>query len=120
MRVYATTKEPTKAEPLPADAPFVDIPDGMNAPLVVLLPTGEAGPLAFRMLPVEFSRTKAPEGAVLWFNLSGRTIFSKLGTAQAVITPARPRFNYHRVRLGIFTMYSWTLRRRQVRLRAYR
>ena len=59
----------------------------MNAPLVVLLPTGEAGALAFRMLPVEFSRTKAPEGAVLWFNLSGRTIFSKLGTAQAIVAP---------------------------------
>ena len=87
VRVYAATKAPTKDEPLPADAPFVDIPDGMNAPLVVLLPTGEAGALAFRMLPVEFSRTKAPEGAVLWFNLSGRTIFSKLGTAQAIVAP---------------------------------
>lgn len=87
VRVYAAAKAPTKDEPLPADAPFVDIPDGMNAPLVVLLPTGEAGGLAFRMLPVEFSRTKAPEGAVLWFNLSGRTIFSKLGTTQAIITP---------------------------------
>lgn len=87
VRVYAATKAPTKAEPLPADAPFVDIPEGMHDPLVVLLPTGEAGPLAFRMLPVEFSRTKAPEGAVLWFNLSPRAIFSKLGTAQAVVAP---------------------------------
>lgn len=32
VRVYAATKAPTKDEPLPADAPFVDIPDGMNAP----------------------------------------------------------------------------------------
>jgi hypothetical protein len=87
VRVYAASKAPTKDEPLPANAPFVDIPDGMNDPLVVLLPTGEAGPLAFRMLPVEFSRTKAPEGAVLWFNLSGRTLYSKLGTAQAIVAP---------------------------------
>lgn len=87
VRVYAATKAPTKAEPLPADAPFVDVPDGMNDPLVVLLPSGEAGPLAFRMLPVEFSRTKAPEGAVLWFNLSTRAIFAKLGSAQAVVAP---------------------------------
>ncbi len=87
VRVYAASKAPTKDEPLPANAPFVDIPDSMNDPLVVLLPTGEAGPLAFRMLPVEFSRTKAPEGAVLWFNLSGRTLYSKLGTAQAIVAP---------------------------------
>lgn len=87
VRVYAALKPPTKAEPLPADAPFVDVPEGMNDPLVVLLPSGENGPLAFRMLPVEFSRTKAPEGAVLWFNLSARTIFAKLGSTQAAVAP---------------------------------
>jgi len=87
VRVFAATKVPTKAEPLPADAPFVDIPEGMDAPLVVLLPSGATGPLAFRMLPVEFARSKAPEGAVLWFNLSARTVFAKLGTAQAAVAP---------------------------------
>ncbi len=87
VRVYAATKAPTKAEPLPADAPFVDIPEAMNDPLVVLLPSGGTGPLAFQMLPVEFSRTKAPEGAVLWFNLSARTVFAKLGAAQATVAP---------------------------------
>lgn len=87
VRVYAATKAPTKADPLPADAPFVDIPDGMNDPLVVILPLGGTGPLAFRMLPVEFSRTKAPEGAVLWFNLSARTVFAKLGAVQATVAP---------------------------------
>jgi len=87
VRVYAATKAPTKAEPLPADAPSVDIPEGMSDPLLVLLPSGGAGPLAFQMLPVEFARSKAPEGAVLWFNLSPRTIFAKLGSGQAVVAP---------------------------------
>lgn len=86
-RVYAATKAPTKAEPLPADAPFVDIPETMADVLVVLLPTGDPGVLSFRMLPVEFSRGKAPEGAVLWFNLSTRTIFAKLGAVQAAVAP---------------------------------
>ncbi len=86
-RVYAATKAPTKAEPLPADAPFVDIPETMGDTLVVLLPTDEPGALSFRMLPVEFSRSKIPEGAVLWFNLSVRTIYAKLGSVQAAVAP---------------------------------
>ena len=87
VRVYAATKIPSKANPLPADAPFADIPGGMNDPLVVLLPTGGAGPLAFRMMPVEFARTKAPEGAVVWLNLSTRAITSQLGSSRAVVAP---------------------------------
>jgi len=89
VRVFAATKAPTKAQPLPADAPFVDIPKGMNDPLVVLLPTGGAGPLAFRMMPVDFARTKAPEGAVVWLNLSAHTLTSQLGTSRASIAPRR-------------------------------
>jgi hypothetical protein len=89
VRVFAATKAPTKAQPLPADAPFVDIPKGMNDPLVVLLPTDGAGPLAFRMIPVDFARTKAPEGAVVWLNLSTQTLTSQLGSSRATIAPRR-------------------------------
>jgi hypothetical protein len=89
VRVFAATKAPTKAQPLPADAPFVDIPKGMNDPLVVLLPTGGAGPLAFRMLPLDFARTKAPEGSVVWLNLSTHTLISQLGSSRATIAPRR-------------------------------
>lgn len=87
IRVYAAKKAPSKDNPLPPDAPFAEIPSGMNDPLVVLLPTGGTGPLAFRMMPVEFARTKAPEGAVVWLNLSARTITSQLGSSRAVVTP---------------------------------
>ena len=89
IRVYVATKAPSKDNPLPPDAPFTDIPAGMNDPLVVLLPTGGAGPLAFRMLPVEFARTKAPEGAIVWLNLSTRAITSQLGSSRAVVAPPR-------------------------------
>jgi hypothetical protein len=89
VRVFAATKAPTKTLPLPADAPFVDIPKGMNDPLVVLLPTGGAGPLAFRMLPLDFARTKAPEGSVVWLNLSTHTLTSQLGSSRATIAPRR-------------------------------
>ena len=85
--VYAATKAPSKDNPLPPDAPFADIPASMSDPLVVLLPTGVAGPLAFRMLPVEFARAKAPEGAVVWLNLSTRAITSQLGSSRAVVAP---------------------------------
>ena len=87
VRVYAATKAPSKDHPLPADAPFADIPGGMNDPLVVLLPTGGAGPLAFQMMPLDFARTKAPEGAVVWLNLSTRAITSQLGNSRAVVAP---------------------------------
>jgi hypothetical protein len=87
IRVYAATKAPSKDNPLPPDAPFAHIPASMSDPLVVLLPTGGAGPLAFRMLPVEFARTKAPEGAVVWLNLSTRAITSQLGSSRAVVAP---------------------------------
>lgn len=87
VRVYAATKAPTKTEPLPADAPFVDIPEAMSDSLIVLLPTGQPGPLAFIMLPVEFNKTRAPEGAVIWFNLSDRIIYAKLGNAGVTVNP---------------------------------
>jgi hypothetical protein len=87
IRVYAAKKAPSKDNPLPPDAPFAEIPSGMNDPLVVLLPTGGTGPLAFRMMPVEFARTKAPEGAVVWLNLSTRAITSQLGSSRAVVAP---------------------------------
>ena len=89
LRVYAATKPPTKEEPLPENAPFADIPEGMRTPLLVLLPTGSPGPLAFRMQPVEFSQAVAPPGAVFWFNLTERTVYAKLGTAQAIVAPHR-------------------------------
>ena len=89
VRVFAATKAPTRDNPLPADAPFVDIPETMSSVLVVLLPDGKSGPLGFQMLPVEFSRSAVPEGAVMWFNLTERTLFAKLGSAQGVIAPRR-------------------------------
>jgi hypothetical protein len=87
VRVYAATKAPSKDKPLPPEAPFTDIPSGMNDPLVVLLPTGGTGPLAFRMMPLEFARTRAPEGSVVWLNLSSRAITSQLGSSRVVIAP---------------------------------
>lgn len=87
VRIYAATKAPTKEEPLSPDAPFVDIPETMNDALIVLLPTGQPGPLSFIMLPVEFHKTRAPEGAVIWFNLSDRIIYAKLGNAMVTVNP---------------------------------
>lgn len=87
VRVYAAIKAPTKAQPLPADAPFVDIPKGMNDPLVVLLPTGGVGLLAFRMIPMEFARTKAPEGSIVWLNLSAHPLTSQLGSSRVSVAP---------------------------------
>jgi len=89
VRVVAATKVPTRDDPLPANAPFVDIPETMRDPLLVLLPSGGTGPLAFRMLPVEFSDEAAPDSSVIWFNLSERTLFAKLGTAQVSVAPRR-------------------------------
>jgi len=59
----------------------------MSESLIVLLPTGQPGPLAFIMLPVEFNKTRAPEGAVIWFNLSDRIIYAKLGNAGVTVNP---------------------------------
>lgn len=87
VRVRVGIKAPTKAEPLPEDAPFVDIPAEMKEPLVVLLPSGQAGPLAFHLLPLEFSRTRVPEGGIVWFNLSTRTLSTQLGQTSATIPP---------------------------------
>jgi hypothetical protein len=87
VRVYAATKPPTKAEPLPADAPFVDIPETMHDALIVLLPNGQPGALSFIMLPVEFHKSRAPEGAVVWFNLSDRVITAKLGASMVTVNP---------------------------------
>jgi hypothetical protein len=100
VRVFVAEKAPTKAEPLAADAPFVDIPDNMMEVLVLLLPNGQKGHLAFRMLPVEFSRGRAPDGAVVWFNLSTRTVHAKLGTAQGVIEPRQSLIMTPSGRLG--------------------
>lgn len=100
LRVYAALKPPTKEEPLPDDAPFADIPEGMKTPLLVLVPNGSPGPLAFRMMPVEFSLAAAPPGAVLWFNLSDRTVYAKLGTVQAIVPPHRTGFMVPSGRFG--------------------
>ena len=89
VRVFAATKAPTRDDPLPANAPFVDIPEAMQAPLLVLLPSGGTGPLAFRMLPVDFSDDAAPDSSVVWFNLTERTVFARLGSAQVVVAPRR-------------------------------
>lgn len=87
VRIYAAKKAPTKEEPLPPDSPFVDIPETMNDALIVLLPTGQPGPLSFIMLPVEFHKSRAPEGTVIWFNLSDRIIYAKLGNAMVTVNP---------------------------------
>jgi hypothetical protein len=89
VRVFAATKAPTRDDPLPANAPFVDIPEAMQAPLLVLLPSDGTGPLAFRMLPVDFSDDAAPDSSVVWFNLTERTVFARLGSAQVVVAPRR-------------------------------
>jgi hypothetical protein len=89
VRVSAAMKKPTRDDPLPANAPFVDIPESMQAPLLVLLPSGDTGPLAFRMLPVEFSADVVPDSSVVWFNLTERTVYAKLGSAQVVVAPRR-------------------------------
>ncbi|MEO0040269.1 MAG: hypothetical protein RIS38_1217 [Verrucomicrobiota bacterium] len=89
VRVFAATQAPTRDNPLPSDAPFVDIPETLGSVLVVLLPNGKSGPLGFQMLPVEFSQKAVPEGAVMWFNLSDRTIFAKHGSSQAAVAPRR-------------------------------
>ncbi len=87
VRVYAALKAPTKTEPLPPNAPFVDIPETMGEALIVLLPNGQPGPLSFIMLPVEFNKSRAPEGAVIWFNLSDRVIYAKLGDTTVTVNP---------------------------------
>jgi hypothetical protein len=96
VRVYAAAKAPTKAEPLPPETPFVDIPETMNDVLVVLLPNGQPGPLSFIMLPVEFSKTRAPEGSSIWFNLSDRIIYSKIGDGVLTINPKTSALEIHK------------------------
>jgi len=87
VRVYAAAKAPTKAEPLPPETPFVDIPESMGDALVVLLPNGQPGPLSFIMLPVEFNKARAPAGSLMWFNLSDRIIYSRSGDSIVTINP---------------------------------
>jgi hypothetical protein len=96
VRVYAATKAPTKTEPLPADAPFVDIPEAMSDVLIVLLPNGQPGPLSFIMLPVEFSKSRAPEGSSMWFNLSDRIIYSKTSDRVLTINPKASALEIHK------------------------
>lgn len=90
-RVYLAERAPSRKEPLPADAPYVDLPAGVQDVLLVLMPDGRPGPLGFKVQAIDFSPARLPEGSVLWMNLSRRTLEARLGAAQARLGPGQSR-----------------------------
>lgn len=90
-RIHLADRAPTRREPLPADAPHVDLPPGERDILLVLMPAGRPGPLGFKVQAIDFSPARLPEGSVLWMNLSRRTLDARLGSSQARVAPGQSR-----------------------------
>lgn len=84
--LYLAKDKPTPKQPLPADAPMVQIPAGEDDLLLVLL----AGPgsLGIRAAPVALPDARGAAGALLWFNLQPRTLLVGLGNAAPVAVPS--------------------------------
>lgn len=80
--LHLAKDKPTPKQPLPADAPAVQIPAG-EGDLLVLLLSGP-GSLGIRALPVTLPDARGAAGALLWFNLQPRTLHVGLGNAQPV------------------------------------
>lgn len=78
--------KPTPKQPLPADAPTVQIPAGEDDLLLVLL--GGPGSLGIRAAPVALPDARGAAGALLWFNLQPRTLYVRLGDAAPVAVPS--------------------------------
>lgn len=91
VRLHLAAATPSKDAPLPEDAPVVDLPAGDRDVLLLLLPNGKPGPVAFRAIPVDFSPVGLPEGSVLWANLTRRTLQLRLGAATAAVGPGQVR-----------------------------
>jgi hypothetical protein len=90
-RIHLAERAPTRREPLPVDAPHVDIPAGDRDVLLVLMPGGRPGPLGFKAQAIDFSPARLPEGSVLWMNLSRCTLEARLGSSQARVAPGQSR-----------------------------
>ena len=91
LRLFLAEQAPTPREPLPANAPFVDLPAGEQDALVVLMPNGKPGPLGFTARAIDFSPARLPEGGILWMNLSQRALQARLGSAHAQVGPGQSR-----------------------------
>ena len=91
VRLFLALQAPTRREPLPADAPFVDLPPGEQDALVVLMPNGKQGPLGFTAQAIDFSPLRLPDGGVLWMNLSRRALEARLGSSSSRVAPGQSR-----------------------------
>jgi hypothetical protein len=91
VRIFLAERTPTNREPLPANAPFADLPAGEQDALLVLLPNGKPGPLGFSVQAIDFSPARLPEGGVLWMNLSRRVLEARLGSSSARVAPGQSR-----------------------------
>lgn len=80
--LYLAKDKPTPKQPLPADAPSVQVPAG-ESDLLLLLVTGP-GSLGIRALPAAVPDARGAAGALLWFNLQPRTLHVALGDAKPV------------------------------------
>lgn len=84
--LYLAKDKPTPKQPLPADAPVVQIPAGEDDLLLLLL-TG-SGSLGISATPVALPDARGAGGALLWFNLQPRTLYVRLGNAAPVAVPS--------------------------------
>jgi hypothetical protein len=91
LRLRLAEKPPTREQPLPAEAPAVDLPAGVNDILLVLFPLGKPGPLGFRAQAIDFSPARIPDGGILWLNLTRRGLRARLGSATTVVGPGQVR-----------------------------
>lgn len=98
-RYHLAVEKPTRERPLPAEAPFFDLPAGQDDLLVVLYPREGAGPLAVSGFPVAVPRDPARAGTLVWLNLSSRELRVNLGAGvvrvpvgqgRLVLPPAAP------------------------------
>lgn len=88
--LHLAKEKPTPRQPLPADAPAVQIPAGDADLLLVLL--GGPGSLGIRAVPVTLPDARGQAGALLWFNLQARTLLVGLGGgAPVAIAPGTSR-----------------------------
>ena len=91
LRLRLAERPPTREQPLPAEAPAVDLPAGDSDILLVLFPSGKPGPLGFRAQAIDFTPTRIPDGGILWLNLTRRGLRAKLGSSAAVVDPGQVR-----------------------------
>ena len=91
VRLRLSDRAPSREHPLPPEAPAVDLPAGAGDVLLVLLPSGQPGPLGFRVQAIDFSPARLADGGVLWLDLGARALDARLGSAVARVAPGQAR-----------------------------